>query len=110
MIGDRLKKFRKDLGFSQERMADQMYLSQSQYSRLENRSDGFTINQLIRAAKILKIEVSQLLNASMTSTNNNQFENEWANFNLKDNLLKELEDIKAREKEILRLLFTQHSY
>jgi transcriptional regulator with XRE-family HTH domain len=68
MIGDRLKYFRKLKQLSQEQMADLMYMSQGQYSRLETGSTGFNIERILRAAKILEIDVTQLLNADKETT------------------------------------------
>jgi transcriptional regulator with XRE-family HTH domain len=65
MIGDRLKHFRKQNQLTQEAMADLICVSQSWYSKLESKSEGFTVELIHRIAKVLKIDASQLLNANM---------------------------------------------
>ncbi len=117
MIGDRLKTFRKAKGYSQEYMAIEMCLSQSQYSRLERKSENFTIEYLQRAAKILQIDVTQLLNANMLVTpppegsSNFELKSEaYFKSKTKAALIEELQELKSKEQEILRELYKNHNF
>ncbi len=68
MVGERLKKFRKQQGSSQEEFADRLCISQSWCCNLEKQSIGFTTDVLYRICKELKIDITQLLNANMEIT------------------------------------------
>lgn len=109
MIGDRLKYFRKEKQLTQEELADLLCISQSWYSKLESKSEGFTVELIHRIAKVLKIDASQLLNANMLAIHP-VIENNHKIGLTKDELLNELENIKTREKEILRELILYHNY
>lgn len=111
MIGDRIKMFRKNKGFSQEEMADKMCISQSQYSRIERKSENLTISYLEHAARIFEIDVTQLLNANTQITSPSLIASSEAHVTKSKNaLLIELEIIKQKERDILKELIRHHNY
>lgn len=61
MLCNQLKKWRKLKAFSQEKMAKQMCMTQGQYSRLENGITKFTMERMLLAAKVLRIEVTEFM-------------------------------------------------
>lgn len=52
-IHNRIRKYRKDCGYSQENMANDLEISQAAYTKLENGTTHLTVDRLLEIAKIL---------------------------------------------------------
>ena len=58
----RIKKIRIDKGYSQDYMADRLGISQNAYHKLERGHTRIHLEKFIDIAKILEIEISELIN------------------------------------------------
>lgn len=70
MIGDRFKRVREIKGYSQEFPVDQLHISQSAYSDLENNKTKLGLNRLQKNADILDTEIIELLSNNITFSDN----------------------------------------
>ena len=61
-IRDRIKKIRVEKGYSQDYMAEMLNISQNAYHKLERGHTRINLLKFIDIAKILEIEVSELIN------------------------------------------------
>jgi transcriptional regulator with XRE-family HTH domain len=61
MPGKRIKHHREALGLSQAQMAEKLHITQSTYSRIEQKDENITIGQLKQIAAILHVSVIDLL-------------------------------------------------
>ncbi len=61
-IRKRIKKIRVEKGYSQEYMADMLSISQNAYHKLERGRTRINLKKFIEIAKILEIEISELIN------------------------------------------------
>ena len=61
-VGDNIKKFRELKNLTREQIASELNLSLSGYSKIERNEVDLTISRIFEIAKILKVEVSQILN------------------------------------------------
>jgi transcriptional regulator with XRE-family HTH domain len=61
MPGTRIKKYREISGLSQAQMAEKLHVTQSTYSRIEQKEENLTVKQLKQIAIILKVSVIDLL-------------------------------------------------
>lgn len=57
----RLRKLRDNAGWSQQEVADRLYISQAAYSRLEKGEIEMTLSRLLRIREIYNIELEELL-------------------------------------------------
>lgn len=60
-IGNKLRKYRNNKGYSQEYMADRLEISQKTYSNMENEKANITIDTLKKLATELDIDMLELL-------------------------------------------------
>lgn len=60
-IGNKLRFFREQRGYSQENMAHELGITQPSYARLEKYDDRISITRLIQIASILNTTVSELI-------------------------------------------------
>jgi transcriptional regulator with XRE-family HTH domain len=61
MPGQRIKQRREKLGLSQMEIADQLFMSQSTYSRIESRETTLTVDVARRIAAVLRCTLDDLL-------------------------------------------------
>lgn len=59
-IGNKLKQLRKQKGFSQEQVADYLYISQSAYARMENGESHSWANHIEKICEIYEITPEEL--------------------------------------------------
>lgn len=60
-IGEKVRKYRLLIGYSQENVADMLHLSTSAYGDIERNKTELTIQRAEQLAKILKVSLSELL-------------------------------------------------
>lgn len=73
MIGERIKKAREIKGYSQEYLAEELKISQSAYSDLENNKTKISLQHLERIARVLETDIIELLSKGEPLTfNDNQ--------------------------------------
>lgn len=61
-IGERIRKLREDKSISQEKMALELHLTQSNYGRLEKDDKRLTVPKLQKISEVLKVSISYLFN------------------------------------------------
>lgn len=61
MYGKHLKKFRKSVGMTQQDIADELHLSRTAISKIENGTQEATINQFVRWAQVTNCDVQAAL-------------------------------------------------
>jgi len=61
MPGKRIKLHREAKGITQQQMSEMLHMTQSTYSRIEQKDENLTIGQLKKIATILKVSVIDLL-------------------------------------------------
>ncbi len=61
MPGKIIRRRREQLGLSQQEMADKLNMSQSTYSRIEQKDEDITIRQLKSIAEVLEVHLADLL-------------------------------------------------
>lgn len=61
-IGERLKWARKDAGYTQQKVADILLMTQQQYSRFENGIYELNYAQIIKLCKLFDISADYLFN------------------------------------------------
>ena len=86
IIGQRIKKLREEKGITQETMAHQLDVTQSNYGRLEKDDRRLNVVKLLKIVRILNVNISYLFNEIMSEIQ----EDENPNFN---NANKEVYDI-----------------
>jgi transcriptional regulator with XRE-family HTH domain len=72
MPGYLIKQRRERLGFSQAEVAAQLFISQSAYSRIENKQTTLTVDMARRIAVVLKCGLDDLLPPEAILENSNQ--------------------------------------
>lgn len=60
MLGDKVRKYRREKGLSQERLGELVGFSQSKISKIEN-GDGDSLSDLRLIAKALEIPIEELV-------------------------------------------------
>lgn len=65
-IGERIRKIREDKNISQEKMALELDMVQSNYGRLEKDDKRLTVPKIQRIAEILKVSISYLFNEQIS--------------------------------------------
>jgi transcriptional regulator with XRE-family HTH domain len=72
MPGKIIRKRREQLGLSQQEMADRLNMSQSTYSRIEQKDEDITIRQLKSIAEVLEVQLADLLPDELIILNHEQ--------------------------------------
>jgi transcriptional regulator with XRE-family HTH domain len=99
IIGDKIRKIREDKNISQEKMAYELDLTQSNYGRLEKDDKRLNVPKLMKIAEILEISISYLFNEQASKIiNQNNTENPYAY----------VENLYQENKETQDRLKTQH--
>jgi transcriptional regulator with XRE-family HTH domain len=62
IIGQRIKKLREEKGITQETMAHQLDVTQSNYGRLEKDDRRLNVVKLLKIVRILNVNISYLFN------------------------------------------------
>ena len=102
-IGERIRKLREDKNISQEKMALEMNLTQSNYGLLEKDDKRLSAPKLEKIAELLQITVSFLFN-EQTSKVIHQMNNEKAEaYNVDTIIQSDKEHIQTLKEEILFL-------
>lgn len=60
-------KIRLEKDYTQEYMADELSISQSQYCKKENGTQKFSFEEIVKISRILDIEVKDLLSTDFTN-------------------------------------------
>ena len=71
-IGKKLQSLRKQTGFSQEHIANQLHISQSAYARIENGESHSWANHIGQLCEIFEITPEELVNNDSVVINHNQ--------------------------------------
>lgn len=61
-IGSRIRKLREEKGISQEALANELEITQSNYGRLEKDDKRLTVPKVIKIAEVLNVSISQIFN------------------------------------------------
>jgi transcriptional regulator with XRE-family HTH domain len=72
MPGKLIRRRREQLGLSQQEMAERLNMSQSTYSRIEQKDEDITIRQLKTIAEVLEIQLADLLPDELVIYNHDQ--------------------------------------
>lgn len=108
IIGQKIKKLREQKGITQETMASQLDVTQSNYGRLEKDDRRLNVVKLLKIARILDVNINYLFNdvassdTSVTSDNFNQANKEVYDI-LVDSLRAEIHHLKE-EINFLRVI------
>ena len=109
---DEVRRVRQKMGLSQENMATDLELSQSQYCRIENGECAVDIQKAVQIAEILKVNVMDIIdfnspqqfyycsqsgNNNSTINNNQEFEQERKAY------LEQIKFLQEQNAELLRM-------
>lgn len=105
-IGNKLRVFRTEKGYTQEKIADLLQISQASYSNLENNIGKVDLKTIQKISEIYEIDMISLLNQdgvnfnqNFNNTNNNSIINQ-----LTDKLIEQYETrLKEKDKIIAKL-------
>ena len=100
-IGNNIKQIRELKNFTQEYVADEIEVSQSTYSRIENGTAPIKIDTLQRIAEVLEVDLNTLI-----STNNvfhfKDATNQYGYVNNQTNNIIDREDVRKMIQEELK--------
>ncbi len=105
-IGNKLRVFRTEKGYTQEKIADLLQISQASYSNLENNIGKVDLKTIQKISEIYEIDLISLLNQdgvnfnqNLNKTNNDSIINQ-----LTDKLIEQYETrLKEKDKIIAKL-------
>jgi len=105
-IGNKLRVFRTEKGYTQEKIADLLQISQASYSNLENNIGKVDLKTIQKISEIYEIDLIFLLNQdgvnfnqNLNNTNNDSIINQ-----LTDKLIEQYETrLKEKDKIIAKL-------
>lgn len=108
-IHERVKIIREEKKLSQDFIAHELGLSQSQYSRRENGEIKFDVDEILRLSKALETKVSELYGEETNVFNNsNQKGGTFGQFvTIPDKLIEQYENRLQDKDEIIALLKQQ---
>ncbi|MCS6824926.1 MAG: helix-turn-helix domain-containing protein [Cytophagaceae bacterium] len=118
-IGEKIKRIRELKNYTQEYMAEQLQISQSQYSRLESGESDLLYSRLEQIAKVLEMTISDIDNfdENISFISKNKIKRREVNhFQAKNNLnltIKEQvlnEEMKKLYEDIITQLKTENAY
>lgn len=109
IVGNKLKKLRKQKGWSQELVSDKLHLSQSAYARIENGDSGSWASHLEAICTIYEISPEELLKCDNVIINSHQkggnSNNAYVINQLSEKLIEQYESrIKEKDLRINELL------
>ncbi len=85
-IGEKLKLLRKIKGYTQEELADKLFISRKAYANLENDSTKIDLERLNKIATIYEIELEDILNLNEGQVFTNCFNNNINGFLSSENV------------------------
>ena len=105
-IGNKLRVFRTEKGYTQEKIADLLQISQASYSNLENNIGKVDLKTIQKISELYEIDLISLLNQdgvnfnqNLNKTNNDSIINQ-----LTDKLIEQYETrLKEKDKIIAKL-------
>jgi len=74
-IGTRIRKIREERGIKQERIANEMGITQSTYGRLEKDDNRITVPKLMKISEILNVPVTTLFGEKAANIHENKEDN-----------------------------------
>ncbi len=105
-IGTRIKKVRENKGISQESMALELDITQSNYGRLEKEDNRLTVPKIQKIAKVLDITISYLFDeksAKIINQHNNDSAQSQHAYNVDTIINADKEHITSLKEEITYL-------
>lgn len=104
-IGSKLKKLRKQKGWSQEQVSDYLSISQSAYARMENGESHSWASHLDKICQVFEIDIEELFKEDKIIINNNQQGGSSTNAYVVNNLSEKLiEQYEERIKELKEII------
>lgn len=94
-IGERIRKLREEKNISQERMALELNLTQSNYGRLEKDDKRLTVPKIQKISEVLKVTVSYLFNEQVANVIH-QHDNQNPNAYNVENLYQDNKEVTDR--------------
>ena len=91
-IGTKIRKAREEKGITQEVMASELNITQSNYGRLEKNDNRLTAPKLLKIAQILNVSVSYLFNEQTSKVINQQHNDAPSAYNV-ENLYQDNKEI-----------------
>lgn len=108
-INEKVKIIRERKKLSQEYLANELGLNQSQYSRREKGNIPFLPNEIVKLSLLLETTISNLFGEEITVINNPR-ENEEKfvqNFSIQNELIKQYQERIKEKDEMIALLKSQ---
>ncbi len=107
-IGEKIRKVREFRNYTQEYMAQQLHLSTAGYNKIERGETDLTISRMEAIAKILEVDSSKILNASVEQILNfhdSPYSGSYNHYTVDENILKSLqEQLTTKDKQIAQLM------
>ncbi|MDP2237037.1 MAG: helix-turn-helix transcriptional regulator [Bacteroidales bacterium] len=103
MKNNNLKRMRELRNFSQEYVANQLNISQSNYSRIENGSIKLDIGRLIKLAKLFQVKPHILLECDILYLSGQEYPHNLTNQSQEPNFLafqKRIEQLEEQFREL----------
>lgn len=104
IIGQRIKKLREEKGITQEAMALQLDVTQSNYGRLEKDDRRLNVVKLLKIVRILDVNITSLFNEVLHSDNSGKDSFSPANKEVYDMLVESLRAENQHLKEEINFL------
>ena len=109
---DEVRRVRQKMGLSQENMATDLELSQSQYCRIENGECATSYEKIIEISKILKVSPNDIIefgeqfvfNNCSQSGKNNTIHNNQDFTEERKAYLEQIEYLKAQNAELMKII------
>lgn len=100
IIGTKIRKHRENLGISQEAMASELEITQSNYGRLEKDDNRLNIPKLKKIAEVLDISVAFLFDEKNAKIINQQHNETASAYNVETLVQADKEHILSLKEEI----------
>ncbi|MCM4157618.1 helix-turn-helix transcriptional regulator [Gramella sp. AN32] len=107
IIGEKLRRYRKQKGYTQEQAADYLKISQSAYARMESGESNSWAVHIEGICEVFEISPEELLRSDAVIINNNQQGGNSAYFInqvLSEKLIEQYEARLKEKDEIIKLL------
>jgi transcriptional regulator with XRE-family HTH domain len=99
LVGRNIRHIRELKRWKQDYMASQLGISQKAYSKIENGETNISVNRIIEIAKILEVDVADLLNQDGQVIIGKVTKNQSVNF-AQGNVTNHNNGLEAREREL----------
>ena len=76
-IGERIRKQRVALGYTQQYVYERLDISHNHYSRIENGHVGMSFYTLLQLCDLLKVSTDYVLTGKLSANDNNEFLNQY---------------------------------